>query len=223
MAFCFKQTAAKYQYTLMLSYFFQGIITGLILSVAIGPVFFMLISISLTQGFKKAMVLESGIILGDLFCIIIAIWGLQAVLTKIEYRQIMTISGGIILMIFGIITWLKSKPKSKNQDDLNIEESNLRLFVKGFLFNISNPSVIFFWMAAVGLAISEFDNNSYKVFPYFAGTLITVFSIDVLKAYLAFNIKRFLTPGNLIRLNQGAGIAIGVFGFIVLLKGLKGI
>lgn len=88
----------------MLGYFFQGIIPGLILSVAIGPVFFMLITTSLNRGFKKAMILEAGIIIGDAFCILSAVLGLQAILSKEEYRQGLTIAGGIVLLLFGFIT-----------------------------------------------------------------------------------------------------------------------
>ena len=44
----------------MLSDFFQGIIPGLILSAAIGPVFFMLVQTSIQRGFNLAMTMECG-------------------------------------------------------------------------------------------------------------------------------------------------------------------
>lgn len=207
----------------MLSYFFQGIVPGLILSVAIGPVFFMLITTSLNRGFNKAMILESGIIIGDAFCIFLAVIGLQAILSKEEYQQGLTITGGIILMLFGFVTWRKAVKEVAEHDEIVAHESDLKLFWKGFFFNISNPSVIFFWMASVGIAINEFKNDSAKVVPYFAGTLITVFAIDVLKAFLAFRVKKFLTPNNLVLLNRIAGFAIFIFGLLILYKGLAGI
>ena len=207
----------------MLSYFAQGIIPGLILSVAIGPVFFMLITTSLNRGFNKAMILESGIILGDAFCIFLAVAGLQAVLSRDEYQQGLTLAGGIILMIFGFFTWRKAVAEVAEHDEIVAHESDLKLFWKGFFFNISNPSVVFFWMASVGIAINEFNNETEKVVPYFAGTLLTVFSVDVLKAFLAFRVKKLLTPDNLILLNRVAGFAIFIFGLLILYKGVAGV
>ncbi len=207
----------------MLGYFFQGIIPGLILSVAIGPVFFMLITTSLNRGFKKAMILEAGIIIGDAFCILSAVLGLQAILSKEEYRQGLTIAGGIVLLLFGFITWRKAVEEVVKHDEIIAHDSNLKLFWKGFFFNISNPSVIFFWMASVGIAINEFNNDPAKVFPYFSATLITVFSIDVLKAFLAFRVKKFLTSHNLILMNRIAGFAIFIFGLLILYKGIAGV
>jgi threonine/homoserine/homoserine lactone efflux protein len=204
----------------MLGYFFQGIIPGLILSVAIGPVFFMLITTSLNRGFKKAMILEAGIIFGDAFCILSAVLGLQAILSKEEYRQGLTIAGGIVLILFGFITWRKAVEEVVQHNEIIAHDSDLKLFWKGFFFNISNPSVIFFWMASVGIAINEFNNDSTKVLPYFSATLITVFSIDVLKAFLAFRVKKFLTAKNLVLLNRIAGFAIFIFGLLILYKGI---
>jgi threonine/homoserine/homoserine lactone efflux protein len=204
----------------MFGYFLQGIIPGLILSVAIGPVFFMLISTSLNSGFRKAMVLETGIIIGDAFCILLAVLGLQAILAKEEYRQLLTITGGIILILFGFFSWKKAAGAVNMGSDSVKEVSNLRLFWKGFFFNISNPSVVFFWMAAVGIAINEFKNDRTKVIPYFAATLLTVFLIDVLKAFMAFRVKKFLSGENLLKMNRIAGLAIFIFGLLILYKGI---
>jgi len=204
----------------MFGYFLQGIIPGLILSIAIGPVFFMLISTSLNSGFRKAMVLEAGIIIGDAFCILLAVLGLQAILAKEEYRQLLTISGGIILILFGFFSWKKA-PSAVNMGSDSVREvSNFRLFWKGFFFNISNPSVVFFWMEAVGIAINEFKNERTKVIPYFAATLLTVFLIDVLKAFMAFRVKKFLSEENLIKMNRIAGLAIIIFGLLIFYKGI---
>lgn len=203
----------------MFTYFLQGIIPGLILSVAIGPVFFMLITTSLNNGFRKAMVLEAGIIIGDAFCILLAVLGLQAILSKEEYRQGLTITGGIILILFGFFSWKKAgQAVIEGKESVGLV-SNFKLFWKGFFFNISNPSVVFFWMAAVGIAINEFKNDKTKVIPYFAATLLTVFMIDVLKAFMAFRVKKFLSPENLTKMNRIAGLAIFIFGLLILYKG----
>jgi threonine/homoserine/homoserine lactone efflux protein len=203
----------------MLNAFWQGIIPGLVLSVAIGPVFFLLIKTSIEQGFKRAMVMEAGIILSDAFCIFLAIIGLAALFVRPEFKPQITIAGGIILLLFGASSYWRTKMKTGSIEEAPAISTRKNLFVKGFLFNLSNPSVVFFWMGAVSIALPQFDNSRPEVFSYFSATILTVFSIDVLKAYLAVKIKRFLTPANIANINKAVGLAIALFGLVLLIKG----
>jgi len=93
-----------------------------------------------------------------------------------------------------------------------------KLFIKGFLFNLSNPSVIFVWMAFVGLSLPRFAGEPLNSWSYFAGTIITVFSIDVLKAWSAGRIKKYMTQKAMVNFNKIAGIGIAGFGIVVFVK-----
>ena len=92
-----------------------------------------------------------------------------------------------------------------------------KLFIKGFLFNISNPSVIFFWMAFVGLSVSQFSTSRKEVLTYLS-TIFTVFSFDVLKAWGANRIKPYLTEKSMVNFNKGAGLGIIGFGIFIFEK-----
>ena len=203
----------------MFSAFFQGIIPGLILSAAIGPVFFMLVQTSIQRGFKLAMIMEAGIILSDTFCILCAYFGLAAFFQNPAYRNAIFTVGSVVLVIFGVFMFLSHKKVQFNQqDDVLKKGDKSKLFWKGFLFNISNPSVIFFWMAFVGLSMTQYNNSKLTIFAYFLGTITTVFSIDILKAWSADKIKVYLTERALINFNKIAGIGIGLFGVFVFCK-----
>ena len=93
----------------MFSAFVHGILLGLLLSILIGPVFFMLIKTSINDGFRDAMYLEAGIFLSDIFCISVSYLGLAQLFVKPEYEKLILIAGGIILLIFGISTYLSHK------------------------------------------------------------------------------------------------------------------
>jgi len=202
----------------MFDAFLQGIVPGLILSAAIGPVFFMLMQTSIQRGFKLAMIMESGIILSDSFCITCAYFGLASFFQNPAYKNVIFTVGSIILVIFGVVTFLSHKKVNFQVDDELKKGDKTKLFWKGFLFNISNPSVIFFWMAIVGLSLARCGSNKLDIFAYFFGTLITVFGIDILKAWSANKIKKFMTQKAMVNFNKIAGLGICVFGLVIFIK-----
>jgi threonine/homoserine/homoserine lactone efflux protein len=202
----------------MIEAFFQGIIPGLILSAAIGPVFFMLIQTSIQRGFKLAMVMEFGIIMSDTFCILCAYFGLAAFFQNPDYKNLIFSVGSLVLIIFGVVMFLSHKKVNFQVDEELKKGDKTKLFWKGFLFNVSNPSVIFFWMAFVGLSLPTYAAHKTHAFAYFAGTLITVFSIDILKAWSADKIKKYMTQQAMINFNKIAGLGIGIFGVFIFIK-----
>ena len=50
----------------------KGVVTGFILSIMIGPVFFVLLETSITKGIRAALALDFGVLLSDLLYILIA-------------------------------------------------------------------------------------------------------------------------------------------------------
>jgi threonine/homoserine/homoserine lactone efflux protein len=202
----------------MIAAFLQGVIPGLILSAAIGPVFFLLVQTSIKRGFKLAMVMEFGIILSDTFCILCAYFGLAAFFQNPNYKNAIFTIGSILLIVFGIAMFLSHKKVNFNVDEELKKGDKTKLFWKGFLFNLSNPSVIFFWMAFVGLSLPQYSTNKPSFIAYFAGTLITVFGIDILKAYGANKIKKYMTQKAMVNFNKMAGVGICAFGLIIFIK-----
>jgi threonine/homoserine/homoserine lactone efflux protein len=202
----------------MIEAFFQGILPGLILSAAIGPVFFMLVQTSIQRGFKLAMIMEAGIIMSDSFCILCAYFGLASFFQNPANRNLIFTTGSIILVIFGVAMFLSHKKVNFQVDEELKKGDKTKLFWKGFIFNISNPSVVFFWMAFVGLSLPRFANSKSESLAYFIGTLITVFSIDILKAWSAHKIKKYMTQKAMVNFNKIAGLGIGIFGLFIFLK-----
>lgn len=202
----------------MIEAFFQGIIPGLILSAAIGPVFFMLVQTSIQRGFKLAMIMEMGIILSDSFCILCAYFGMAAFFQNPEYKNWIFTIGSILLVVFGIAMFLSHKKVNFNVDEELKKGDKTKLFWKGFLFNISNPSVIFFWMAFVGLSLPRYASDKLSALAFFTGTLLTVFGIDILKAWSAHKIKKYMTQKAMVNFNKMAGLGIGFFGIFIFIK-----
>ncbi|MEI6522044.1 MAG: LysE family transporter [Bacteroidota bacterium] len=193
----------------------QGIVLGLILSALIGPVFFLLIKTSMKNGFKAALIMELGIISSDAFCIFLSYIGMASIFNNPLYKSYFIIIGSAVLMVFGVSTFLSHK-KINSESDL-IKSSNTKLILKGFFFNISNPSALFFWIGTVGLAVTQFANSVSKIIVYFLSTLLTVFALDLLKAYSAKAINEKINDYTLGIITRIAGIGIFLFGVYLII------
>ena len=197
----------------------SGVGLGLLLSILIGPVFFLLIKTSIYDGFKSAMFLELGIGLSDVVCIAGSYFGLVNYLQSPDHKFIISIIGGIVLILFGLYTF-NHKTSIQNKVSIPKRDDYVKLVVKGFVFNISNPSVIFFWIGAVSLAVSQYSGNAAHVGLYFISTLSVVTCIDIVKARLAQKLSSILNEDKLNKLSKLAGIVIMAFGVVILLKEL---
>lgn len=87
-----------------MEYVFQAIGIGFLLSIMIGPVFFVLLEISITKGFKAAMIFDLGVLLSDLFYIIISLFFAYQLkgLGDVKNNLILSVLGGTLFIAYGV-------------------------------------------------------------------------------------------------------------------------
>lgn len=212
----------------MLDILIKGIITGFILSIMIGPVFFLLLETSIRKGVRAAIAFDLGVLLSDLIYILIALI-FYAQVTKItsgEYGNIISIVGGIILIIFGSVTLLKKPKEDKKEADkqLNNQTKDLILLgLKGFLLNFANPGVIFYWITVIALGADGKKNPNNAIdettYWYILIIMVTFFSVDLLKIIGAKKLRPFITDNVLTGLNRLIGLIIIGTGILLVIKG----
>lgn len=95
----------------------EAIIIGFFLAFMIGPVFFMLIQTSIIKGARAAISFDLGVILGDVVFILMAYYGSKSLLEKIKDDPRLFYIGGLILLVYGIITYLDKSQKRAVQDE----------------------------------------------------------------------------------------------------------
>jgi threonine/homoserine/homoserine lactone efflux protein len=203
----------------------KGIVTGFILSIMIGPVFFVLLETSITKGIKAALALDLGVLFSDLFYILIAyvFYSEVADLGSKDNRQIVNVIGGILFLAYGVSHFLKkSHPKEDNTTVQSISNSKdiVVLMVKGFLLNLANPMVIFYWFSIMTLANSyvETASSNYPIFYFLMVILLTFFSVDVFKIVGAKYLRPLVTNRLLNGLNILVGIVFSVFGVFLIIR-----
>jgi threonine/homoserine/homoserine lactone efflux protein len=208
----------------MINIFFGGTILGVILSITLGPAFFTLIQTSIDRGFIRAVQIAIGIAISDIVLIVISYMGISTILEVGSNQAYMGIVGGIILIMFGLHTFLK-KPEMLKRRSANyktpIADPNMFTYMgKGFLLNFLNPFLWIFWISAISGLSQQAEPEEFKsyVITFFSGTLVTVFAFDVLKSYIGMKIKKYLKLRTQYYINRIVGLSLIGFGIILLAR-----
>ena len=202
----------------MLNAIAEGIVVGFALAFLIGPVFFLLIDISVNRGLRFAVLFAFGVMVSDAMCATIAQLGLSKFASTEIFRESFGIIGGLILMIVGIFNIIK-KPTARKKD---IEAEHafklpLRFALQGFTLNTFNPFAIIFWLG-VSTSIAPKKYSGLETFIFFFTALMMVFATDSIKAVIAEKLQRIITIKILLWMNRISGIALFLFGVQVLVK-----
>ena len=205
---------------------YEGILLGLTLSLLLGwgPALFALLQTSLHRGFLGGAFLALGIFLSDLFLIGLGLIGAVQVFYKPNNQLLFGIVGSIILIAFGIVTYRRKVKVNINidNDTSRIEDKPgpLTYILKGFFLNSTNPFVWIFWMGIVVGFTANYEGTLISLFSFFATALLTVFGIDLLKAFSAYKIKKYIKITYINWINRITGVGLIVFGIYLIIKTL---
>ena len=184
-----------------------------------GPAFFALVQTGVYRGFWPAAFLATGIMLNDATIISLAVLGATGLMAGLESYHLVGVVGGAILIVIGIVTFTRTAGFESKTKSINHEHPPYYVFVlKGFLLNLVNPFVWIFWLGVVVGVTARFSANAVNVYVFFAGTLSVVYLTDLLKAYLAAKLKKYISNKFLTIINKIAGIALIVFGLFLIIK-----
>lgn len=198
----------------------NGIWMGIILTILVGPIAFALIDASINKGTKYGIVLGSGVWLSDFIFILTVYLGInyvREVINNPSFEWYTGLAGGIILMIFGLTSFFTKPP---SQDDAsNIKGENyFEYFIKGFLINTVNPFTVFFWTGVMSKIVIGDNYGQTEALLFFIGILGTIVLTDTLKVVLAKLVKTYLTERNLTLLRRISGIALFLFGIVLIYR-----
>lgn len=207
----------------MINDILTGIPWGIFLSFMIGPVFFILIETSITKGFRAALTFDLGVVLGDIFFIGVAYLGSYRLIASLKDKPALFIFGGILMVAYGIISFIKLKKQAKIQyeaiDDEIIKKNYGSLFIKGFFLNIINIGVLGFWLAIIISVGPKLEMQTSRMMTFFTSVIVSYLLIDCVKMVLAKQLKSKLTPTNIFKIKKGISIVLIVFGLALMAQG----
>ena len=216
----------------MIEIVISGIGYGLLLSLMVGPAFFILIETSITKGVKSALYLDLGVLISDLVYVSIAFLFFQEVhaLMEGDNQSILRVIGGGCFILFGLNNLRKNRKsnfiaKKHKVNPHSLKASNyVMTVIKGFMINALNPGVLFYWLTLMSILPAAPESLKLTHIQtqgiYIAIILITFFGIDVLKIIGAKKLKDFLTPNWIRVLNVVLGVILIVFGTFFLIQGI---
>lgn len=200
----------------------NAVLIGIGLSFMIGPVFFMLIQTSILRGVKAAVAFNMGVILGDVAFIVIAYYGSRHLLERIKDDPRLFFIGGLILIVYGAMTYLDKSNKKETEEpsiDLTFNNNYLKHILKGFFLNFINIGVLALWLGLIVGIGPSLDMNPTHIFYYFTLILISYFVVDLGKILLAKQLKKKMTSLVVFRVKRIMGVLLIVFGVGLMLKG----
>lgn len=210
----------------MLQDILSAIPLGVFLAFTIGPVFFVLLETSILKGFRAALVFDFGVILGDVFFILVAYFATNNLLQKIKDDPRLFVFGGMLLFVYGIFSYLKQRhdfQKRINTDLCNLSLARvnyLNLFVKGFLLNAINIGVLGFWLGIIIVFTPRLDMDSSRILIFFSAIIVVYLLVDLVKILIAKQLRHRLNPKNIHQIKQSISIILIIFGLILTLQGI---
>ena len=195
---------------------------GFFLSFMIGPVFFVLLETSVVKGFRAAMVFNIGVVLADVIFIMIAYFSSVRLIEKIKGDPALFIFGGLVMLTYGIIAFIKTKKPKRNidpEDPIELAKKNyFKLFVKGFFLNFINIGVLGFWLAII-IAMGPKLETPSRMLSFFSSVIICYFVTDIFKVLLAKQLRSKLNPLNIMRIKKASCVVLIISGVFLLSQG----
>ena len=205
-----------------MAHLLAGILMGLTLAIMAGPIFFMLVQTGIERGVRAGIAVGAGEWISDIFYIAATYFGLSWVLSHVDeakFKFYMGLGGGVLLMIFGVVTLL-SKPAVADKKHTLDAKSLFGYFFKGFSINTFNPFTLFFWISTTGAYVIKNHLLPHQAALFYSGIIGTIAIFDVLKVGASRGIRPYMKPSYMVLMRKASGVALAGFGLAMLVRAL---
>jgi threonine/homoserine/homoserine lactone efflux protein len=200
---------------MILEIIIKGVLTGLLLSAYLGPTFFTVMETVMRRGPKAAILLNSGVWMSDISCIIVAYYGASELMQPISNNIIFKLVAGGAFMFFGLTYFLRKPTETvKPLGGVGV----LILLAKGFAINTLNPGVLIFWFGTMIVAVTTLDLHGVQIIYYFACTIVTLMTFDLLKILFSHKLSKVVTDKVMTKLFRITGVILMALGIFVVIR-----
>jgi threonine/homoserine/homoserine lactone efflux protein len=203
----------------------RGLMVGVAASITVGPVAVLCIQRTLSKSRRSGFMSGLGVACADTLLAIIAFFFYALLHSHIErYRHILSIVGGIFVVIVGVVIFLQ-KSSQKAKADGKVPNTPWRDFSSMFGFTIANfvtiiPYLLAFF-AMFGVAshngstdIASISLSLLIIVGFFSGAVTWWFLLTLLISYF----RRSFRPHHMRTINRVAGFIICLLGVITILS-----
>lgn len=164
-----------------------GLVTGLTLQLAIGPVFLFIANLTLQKSFLDGVVGVFAVTAVDYLYITLAILGVGKLLEKKHVRKSFGIISSVILIAFGVLFIYGASTISAPTSTLSETPTLFSSFLSVFVLTITNPMTILFFTGLFSAKAVEYHYTKHQLLIFglsvglatflFMGTAVILFSL----------------------------------------------
>ncbi|AZO94608.1 LysE family transporter [Halocella sp. SP3-1] len=163
----------------------RGLTTGLILQIAIGPVFFFLVNIALQKSLVDGLFAVFAVTIVDYLYIVLAIAGIGRLLEKKKVKKILVFISSVVLIGFGFYMAVSVLDSVDINMTINHSSNVYQSFISAFILTISSPLTILFWTSVFAARSVEYSLTKKELIAFglsagFATPLFLSFSILII-------------------------------------------
>ena len=178
---------------------FYGFLTGLLMSVMLGTVFFALVQNSIDHGFRTGIFIATGVISSDILLIALSWFNAELIPEGSTTDLIVRLCGGIFLLLYGLSNLLK-KDKARYP---KTEKKRMAKFISmGFFLNALNPGNYIGWLAITTQIKTVAQYALSDAVFYFLAAVSAIFVMECVIAWGAASLKPYITEGFLALVNK---------------------
>jgi len=168
----------------MVNEIIEFLIASVLLTISPGPDIIYVLVIGIRKGFKKGLLLTTGLVSGILIHTSLVVFGISGLIkASPNLFNFIKLAGAVYLLYLAYKVFTSP---AKIIVDLNEkEERKENHFVQGFWMNVLNPKVTLFFMAFLPAFLWETDES--KIFQFY-----TLGLIFIIQAFIIFGTVAFL-------------------------------
>lgn len=200
--------------------FRNGLTTGLILQLAIGPVFFFIINVTLQKTIIDGFARVVAVTLVDYFYITLSIVGIGKLLENKRTKTIFGIVSSIVLILFGLIIIKGAITYESTMSEVN-SASLFSSFSSVFLLTISSPMTIVFFTSLFTSKAVEYNYTKNELLIFGVGTGFATFLFMGTSVLLFYLMKGAVSLFTIQMLNMLVGCLLIGYGGMRLVKNIE--
>jgi len=201
---------------LNITYFFHGILIGIMSSAPLGPIAVLCIQRTINKGMKAGLILSSGAVIGDFLYAIVIGFGLTMISDVIfAYQNPIRLIGGIFVVYIGAKIFY-SNPAKLAEKQNNTQTKLFQDFMTSFFITISNPLTLigFGGLFAVFGSVDQQAttlNMSFTVLGVITGACIWwIILVSIVNLF-----KNKITNQKLLWINKITGFCVSAIGLLL--------
>lgn len=194
----------------------NGFLTGLFLQLAIGPIFFFVLSLAVESDLVVALAGVMGVVLADYIYIGLSIFGIAKMIDHPKVKKTFGIISAVVIIAFGVyLLW--NALQGAGGAAISSESTISGAFATCFFLTISSPLTIFFWSSVFAVKAIEknYGKKDITIFGVGAGLSTLIFMGAMVTVISTLNAS---LPEDLIAiLNTAVAVVMIGYGLIRLL------